>query len=493
MAGAHGRWTRRGFLGAAAAATAAIAGGATYGAIRLRERPQPVQPSAPPAPRTARYRTRPDLTPPVITVTANDRDVAQGLLFVTPLAGNARSGPLILDGAGEPVWFLPIIGKNRFAADLRVQRLRGEPVLTWWEGLFNGSGGEGEYVVADASYRELRRFSAGRGARADLHELILTPGGTAVLIEYRRVTAAGRAVYDCVIEEVDLASGDVRFEWRALDHVPVADSYLPAPSDRSTPYDYFHLNSLQRDEGGDIVISARHTSAIYKLDRRTGDVIWTMNGKSSDFAIEPDARFGYQHDARFHPDGLLSLFDNAEMEDRAGKRSRGLLLEVDEERRTVRLVREYVHPRRLLSTSQANLQRLKDGGALIGWGSQPYVSEFSAGGRLRFDAHFDAGLQSYRAYRLDWGGRPSDAPAVATQVTGPGAVDVYASWNGATDVATWEVHAGTAADPLVPVATAARRGFETRIPCRIDAGHVAVMARNAAGAVLGTSSPTRIA
>lgn len=493
------RWTRRRFLAAAVAVTGLAAGGAGYAAVRLTSAP-PTPPRAAP-PRTASYRSRPDLTPPVLTVTTRDGDAMRDPLFVTPLALTARSGPLILDGDGDPLWFLPIYGKNRFAADLRVQRLGAEPVLTWWEGTFNGSGGEGEYVVADASYREIRRFRAGRGVAADLHELLLTPDGAAMLIVYERaradLTSLGGAsdhpIFDSVIQEMDIATGALRFEWRARDHIRVEDSDLPLPSDRSVPYDFFHLNSIQRDTAGDLVLSARHTSALYKVDGRSGDVIWTMNGRSSDFAVDPQARFAWQHDARFHPGGLLSLFDNAAMKEGGGTRSRGLVLAVDEVRRTVKLVRAYVHPRGLLSTSQANVQRLPDGGALIGWGSQPYVSEFDAGGRLRFDAHFDAGLQSYRAYRMGWAGRPADAPAIAADVPRPGTVDVYASWNGATAVATWEVRAGTPGGPMTTVGTAPRRGFETRISCRTDAGHVDAVARDAHGTILGTSETVRIA
>src|SRR6185295_5063987 len=176
------------------------------------------------------------------------------------------------------------------------------------------------------------------------------------------------------------------------------------------------------------------------------------------------------------PDGTLTLFDDSA----TPGRSRALVLELDEAARTARRVRDYVHPKGLLSTSQGNAQVLPNGDVFVGWGSQPYFSEFAADGTLLFDATFPTGVQSYRDTRSPWVGRPSDAPAVAVE-TDQAALTVHASWNGATEVARWTVLGGTSAGALTPVGSAARAGFETAIALDSRPTFVAARALDADG------------
>ena len=296
------------------------------------------------------------------------------------------------------------------------------------------------------------------------------------------------------VQEVDVGTGHVVFEWRMREHVPIDHTYFPLgfkgiPNKR---FDPFHLNSIDVDPEGNLLLSARHTFAVYKVHGRTGEVLWRMNGKSSDFSMDPKARFAWQHDARLHGETLLTLFDNADVSERATRTSRGLLLAVDGVTRTVRLAREYPHPRGLLSTSQANVQRLADGGVMIGWGSQPDFSEFAGNAELRFAGSLPSGLQSYRAYRFEWLGRPAEAPAVAALATGADAVDVFVSWNGATDVARWEVRAGSGLADLSTVGVGPRTGFETRLHCPTGESHVQAIARDGHGTAVGSSALTPV-
>lgn len=486
--------SRRRFLALAASAVAAgAAGGAT--AYTILGRQPPPSPARPP---TLSYRSRPDLAPPQITVTTPAAGAAKGLIFLTPFGPAVRSGALIMDDRGEPVWWAPIYGPGRIRADLRVQQLRGQPVLTWWEGTFDDGNGEGEFVIADQSYREIRRVRAGSGFAADLHEFVLTPRGTALLTAYEDrvadLTSLGggpeHAIYECVVQEIDVDTGQVLFQWRTREHVPLEHSYFPfgfkgIPNKR---FDPFHLNSIDVDGDGNLLISARHTFALYKVDGRSGEIIWRLNGKASDFSIEPRARFAWQHDARLHGKGLLTVFDNADISEQSSRESRGLLLALDEATRSARLVREYVHPRGLLSTSQGNVQRVADAEVVIGWGSQPDVAEFAESGELRFHARLPTGLQSYRAYRFSWVGRPAEAPALAAAPSGAEAVDVFVSWNGATEVARWEVRAGSSPADLRTVAVSPRTGFETRLRCRTGDRQLMAIARDSRGAALGSST-----
>ena len=177
------------------------------------------------------------------------------------------------------------------------------------------------------------------------------------------------------------------------------------------PFDYFHINSIEVDTDGNLIVSARKTSATYKIDRKSGEVLWRLDGKRGDFEMAPGTLTRYQHDARRRPDGTLTIFDNgAEGE---SERSRAIVVKLDESTMTAGLVSEYVHTGRPLSVTQGNMQTLPNGNAFVGWGSEPGFSEFHEEGELLFDANFPPGVESYRAFLFPWVGRPGDRPAVA--------------------------------------------------------------------------------
>jgi hypothetical protein len=437
------------------------------------------------------YESRPDLAPVVLQARTSEPGLAPGTIFLAPKRGQGQGGPLIAGNDGQPIWFLPLSGGRR-ATDFRVQEYGGRRVLTWWEGIASGGQGEGEGVIADESYRVIARVRTGNGVKADLHEFKLTPRGTALLMSYhtrnRDLRAFGGSrrgrVIDGVVQEVDIATGRVLFQWRSMGQVGLRESYVPVPRGR-TPFDYIHLNSIDMDAAGDLLVSARHTHAVYKIRRSTGEVAWRLGGKRSSFRLGRGTSIALQHDARFEADGTIRIFDNSSR--RLRERSRVIWVRVSTEQRTAQLVREIHHPDDVLSGTQANAQVLPDGHVLVGWGSQGRISEFDAGGRLLLDLKLPRGWDTYRAYREPWVGRPLTAPAIAAELRDGGGVTVYASWNGATEVAGWQVLAGPAATSLAVVGTAPRRGFETQIRLPAAADFVTVRALDASGAVLGTS------
>ena len=274
------------------------------------------------------------------------------------------------------------------------------------------------------------------------------------------------------------------FEWHSLDHVALSESHWPVPEDAAKEaYDYVHLNSVGIDNDGDLLVSARHTWTGYKIDRQTGSVRWRLGGKRSDFDFEDGAEFAYQHDIRRRADGAITLFDNAASQaPQPGKRSRALALELDEGNRTASVADEWVHPDDLLSETQGNTQVLPDGNVFVGWGSQPAFSEFTADGKLVFDGRIAEGNDNYRAYRGSWTGRPATNPALAID-----GANVVVSWNGATGVARWELLAGPRRSAVRPVASAAKRGFETALPLPADARFVVARALGPRGRTLGES------
>jgi len=293
-----------------------------------------------------------------------------------------------------------------------------------------------------------------------------------------------------VVQEVDIASGRVLFQWRSLDHVPLAESMLRKPvqdaAKRKGAFDYFHVNSVDIDTDGDLIVSARNTHTVYKISRADGHVIWRLGGRKSDFEMGPGTTFGYQHDARRQDDGTLTLFDNSSTPAIA-KFSRGLVLKLDEKTMTATLVHAYIHPDRILSPHQGNLQRLPDGHVVVGWGGASYVSEFTGDGQALLDGHLLVG-DTYRGYRFPWAGRPTDRPRVV--VDGDHA---YVSWNGATDVVSWELRAGDDEASLKTVEKADRGGFETELPLATDAKLIEVRALDGAGKPLagGASEPVK--
>jgi hypothetical protein len=482
------RITRRRFLVAAGAIVVGGLAAASLDLLGTLTRVARPTPSAAPTPEPHRvYFSRPDLAPPIIESTASGVAPAPGFIFLTPSNGTGHDGPTIVDDAGELVWMRP--GTGKAMTDLRVSSYRGEPVLTWWEGTNNGGIGSGEHVVIDGSYRELTRIQAVNGRQADLHELQLTPAGTALFFADTGTAPAPAAgatpgyaqVMDCEVQEIDLATGSLVFEWHAADHIALDESVVGAPTGANAVYDYVHANSIDVDTDGNLIVSARNTSAIYKIDRRSGAIRWRLGGKRSDFAMGPGTAFAFQHDARRQPDGTLTLFD-----DGAGPGpSRAIVLRLDETAMTATLVREYTQPQKLFATSQGNMQVLPDGHVFVGWGSLPHFSEFGADGTLLLNATFTAS-QSYRDYRFPWVGRPTDTPTVSLQ-NHAGQLTLYASWNGATEVAAWDVLAGAGAAALSKVASAPRSGFETSISLTTKEQFVAVRALDASGNMLGTS------
>ncbi|HEX6788188.1 MAG TPA: arylsulfotransferase family protein [Gaiellaceae bacterium] len=416
--------------------------------------------------------SRPDLKPPVVTV-LRAQATAPGYVFAAPSSGPGQNGAMIFDNAGRLVWFHPVT--NKALTDFKVQQLNGKPVLTWWEGKDVNGLGDGEWVVLDTSYRQIARFGAARGLPGDLHEFLISPQNTALVLSNEVRSWAGGHVVGGVVQELALPSGKLLWEWHTLDHVPISETEIKArPGPR---FDYFHINAIDVAPDGNLIISGRNTWAAYKVERRTGRIIWRLGGKHSTFAIGPGANFEWQHDVREHPGGLVSVFDNAAAP-KEEPQSRALVLELDVKRRRATLVRAYTHkPERVLSHFLGNTQLLSNGDVFVGWGGSQYMTEFTRAGAIVFDARLPRGGQSYRAFRFPWIGRPPDKPALAVR-----AGAAYASWNGATEVASWELIEGGARTKTVP-----RAGFETKLDLTPQTKSVTVNALDRAGRALGTS------
>jgi Arylsulfotransferase (ASST) len=440
------------------------------------------------------FRSEPELHPPVVTVhQAAGVASAPGYIFATPFIGPGQYGPMIFDDAGRLIWFRAM-RPGEDAADLQSQVLRGKNTITWWQGRTLTFGyGLGQDVIANANYKTVAVVRGGNGLRADEHEFIVNPQGSAWILAYSPVqtdlsSAGGSSsgiALEGVIQEIDIHTGLVMWEWHSLGSVGVSESYSKLPGTPVNPFDYFHINSLALDRHGNLLASARNTSALYYIDGRTGRVLWRLGGKKSTFAIGTGVAFAYQHNALWLNSREVSLFDD-EGAPPVNPPSRGEIVRLDLKTKTATLVTQLVRaPTPLTTSSQGNTQSLPGGNWLIGWGGLPNFTEFNAKGQVIYDAQLPRGEFSYRVYREPWVGQPSTPPKIAATSTG-GTTTVYASWNGATTVASWQLLTGSSATALHAVSTTPRTGFETTIPAP-NAAYLQVRALSASGRVLAAS------
>ena len=358
--------------------------------------------------------------PPPVTILTPDASHSKDAIFVSPFGGTSQyaNGPEILDSHGSVIWF-HAVPAGQEAADFRTQTYRGKPVLTWWQGTGLGGLASGVDYIYDQHYRKIAEVRAGNGYTADGHEFLITPQNTALILSYATATAdltsiggpANQTVVDGIVQEIDIRTGRVLFQWNSQDHVAFSASEQPLPASPSTPWDWFHINAVHLDTDGNLLVDARNTWTTYKVARNSGHILWRLGGKDSSFTLRAapgqtlDSAgkiFAWQHDPEALGDGRYTFFDNDSTGTPLLPASRSVTVQLDYRRHTATLVRSNNQPEGLVAASQGNAQPLADGEQFVGWGALPYFSEFSRSGQLVFDARFPDGVNSYRAYRLPW-------------------------------------------------------------------------------------------
>src|SRR3954464_11967731 len=462
----------------------------------------------------------PKLKPATLTVNRSAKGQAPGYIFIAmfqnkfftaPLVG--QGGPMILDNQGRYVWLKTASKSAPDTLNLQVQRYKGKPVLTYYDGTVANTGEmSGTWHVLNDRYKEIATVKPADGWDPSGHEFYVTKQGTALVTGYKHIphrdlTAVGggrdQTLLDSGVLEYDIKSGKLLHVWSADEHIPMADGYPPANPNSPVAYDPWHINSIDVSSDGAWLVSMRNTWAVYKIDPKSGQILWTLGGKRSSFAIPGDVAWAFQHDARWRPGGQISIFDNdccalipqpsgppKTAPPIHGSQSRGLQIKVDETAKTVSLVAQN-KLYDLTSGTQGNRQVLPSGNVFMGWGQQPFYSEFSKTGRLLLSVRYPDQNESYRAYRYTWKGRPASHPAAAARPAGR-RPRVYASWNGATDVVAWRVWAGPSSHKLKVVAKrVSKGGFETAKTIKSAGAIVKVQALDKKGRVIGTSRAVR--
>lgn len=434
------------------------------------------------------FYSEPWLHPPAPVVSGRDPDPGQGDI-VGDVENSEQVGPLILDPQGQLIYFQPLV--HAVAFDVSVQKYLGQSVLTYWRGPAIDFGHE---VILNHHYQQIATVYAGHGDYADAHAFEITPQGNALIDVYAPVKADLSSIggprhgilMDSIIQEINIATGQVIWEWHASGHVALGATHAGKPG--PWPFDFFHINSIQQLPGNKLLVSGRNTWSLYEIDMTTGRIMLVIGGKHSSLKIGPGAHFEWQHNARMHPDGTITVFDNgSDGPITSEPQSRALRLRLDLKHRRATLVNAWLDNPPLLSSSQGSVEPLPDGNTFIEWGANAYFTEWSRTGNELFSLHFGLPVASYRGLRLRWWGQPKSPPSVAAVPT-PRGTRVYASWNGATTVRSWRVLSGPAASALSPRTQFPKTSFETRMWVPATAGYFAVQALGSAGQVLGTSA-----
>jgi hypothetical protein len=362
--------------------------------------------------------------PPPVTILSSSPLVGHDDFFISPFGdqGTYANGPEILSPSGNVVWFHPV-PQGEEASDFREQLYQGQPVLTWWQGTGLGGLSQGTDYIYNEHFQQVATVNAGNGLSADGHEFLITPWNTALILSYTTATAnltsiggpADQTVIDGVVQEIDIATGQVLFQWNSADHVPYGQSEQPLPASPSTPWDWFHINAVKLDTDGNLLIDARDTWTTYKVNRFNGNIIWQLGGKDSSFTEQAapgqtlDSAgeiFAWQHDPQPLGNDVYTFFDN----DSAGTAllpySRAVTVKLDPFDHTATLIKSENQPEGLSAASQGNAQTTAFGNTVVGWGALPYFSEFGPSGQLLFNAQFPAGVNTYRAYQEPFPGFP---------------------------------------------------------------------------------------
>jgi hypothetical protein len=395
------------------------------------------------------------------------------------------------------------VPEQKVAANLSLQTFDGKPALAWWQGVVTNTGTteSGEWVVVNQHYQTVARLKAKDGWVLTLHELAIR-GDDAWVTANKNVPmnlskyggAYNGALIDSAVQEYDLETGRLLRNWDALAHIPLSESKASLPTN-GFPWDAYHVNAIDVPGNGTFLVSMRNTWAAYLVDIDSGTIDWTLGGKRSSFKFEPGAAFQWQHDVALGPDSTVSLFDDHCCQLTGGGTfvsptgaSRGLVLRIDLRTHTATRLAQYTLGSDPAVDFMGDTQPLPDGNVLVGWGSEPYISEYSRSGKLLFEGELPGPDLTYRATLEQWVGLPLSPPVGAVRRT-DGRTTAYVSWNGATQGVSWRVLGGPGAGRLAAVAGAAKSGFETAIPLPRTYARLELQALDADGKVIGTSRP----
>ncbi|KAF1353336.1 ASST-domain-containing protein, partial [Delphinella strobiligena] len=446
-----------------------------------------------------------------VNTEAGDNVSNASYVFISPRGTVVgQISPMIINSTDlSLVWAAP---EYKTTFGVRVQEYNGSDYLTFWRGTISASGyGSGSCYMLNSSYDVVYNLTTNLTVGSDIHECQLTDDGTALLTAYLPISYDLSAynitdgwLADSMFQEVDITTGDVLFSWSASDHFELNASYADPGStggSEDDAYDFFHINSIEKDASGNYLISGRHVHTLSYINGTNGEVIWHLGGKLNQFSDNSDGNatnFAWQHDARWQNTNLtaVTIFDNgaADWVDTENA-TRGLWLTLDYTNMSATLEQAYLSPEHILSASQGSVQPLPNNNVFMGYGNNAAFTEYTHDGTVLWDVQFgiigNASVQSYRAYKQDWTGNPRTNPSIAGSGNGTDNSTIYMSWNGATEISTWAVLAANTSDALVNTTAlwknVTKAGFETDVTVGSAHRYIRAAALNAKGEVLGSS------
>ncbi|KAI0518185.1 Arylsulfotransferase-domain-containing protein [Xylaria bambusicola] len=457
-----------------------------------------------------------DITSPLLLVNYWDptRTENSSYIFLTlDSPGDGRStGPVIYRADDLSLVYSDLHWSA--AHNSHIDQFNGKDYLVFIEQFGLGGGPSASCLLYDSTYSLAYNISSHgyENTSIGLHECQLTSDGSAVVILKAIIsfdlTAVGGPedgdIIDNIVQEVDIETGELLWLWRGSEHYNISDSYIEY-KDGNGPYDYIHMNSADKTSKGDFLISARHTHSITLVDGEHGSIKWTLGGKRNEFLdISPTGNatdFAWQHHARLTDDShtRLTMFDNHNITGIVGcttNCSRGKRIELDYEHRTAELVSEFYHPQSLVSRFEGSYQTTRSGNVFIGWGANPTFTEHTPSGLCVLDVQFNIWRPekgypvNYRAFKMDWKAHPTwDPDMVALGGETDGQFKIYVSWNGATEVARWQLIVGDSYDNVTDSAIVVpRAGFETEILLKLHQPFIRAAALDKDDSVLGMTA-----
>ncbi|KAK5462868.1 hypothetical protein LTS15_002580 [Exophiala xenobiotica] len=439
----------------------------------------------------SQFKSRPDIYAPFLNISLFDEDaVTPGYIFMGPYQ-TFQEAIYIYDNRGNLVWSGFGETGGGPSHNFHVCSINGTNNLCFITTAQNVGYGRGYAVVMDDTLTMQTSIRSQSGlANFDEHEFNVLDGGLSAIFtlynpehyDLSTYNVSGQGwLMNCYFQHLEFETNKLMFEWSAIDHVSINETFVkPASTEVSgngltptSPWDYFHINSVDRNTDGDYLVSARHTCTLYKVSGQDGHIIWRLGGSMSDFTFPPGLNYSFQHDARFREENetttIISLFDNASNGyNQTSAYSSGMILKLDHTKNSVSLIQQFVAPYKFISASQGNVQLFghdwQTSNAFLGWGSNAYISEYTPDGRMVQQGHFaTTGSMNYRAFKYNFTSNPTDAPALYTYAHNDSAPTSYwMSWNGATKVAQWRIYSGPARDgPWSIIGTVKKTGFET--------------------------------
>lgn len=482
------------------------------------------------------FKSRSDLSVPRLNITIPaTEETSPGYLFAAPFSGYAdnknhgprQAAPYIFTDKGELIWS----GFSYFsiwATNFQYGKVNGEDRLFSFEGSHNPDygHGHGHITFLDSNYETVKELRAGKHKIIDKHEFHIIGEKTGLVQIYQPVprdlrpygAGAGQQwIVNAIFQEIDIESGEILFEWSSLDWISPEESVLPINEGQagsgfnsSDAWDYFHINSVDKDLEGNYLISARDAAALYKINGATGEILWKLGGlpDKTSSSFDSDFTFSFQHHARYlSTEGSkqrISLYDNSAhgTENKEGKvvsyskTSSGKIIEVDTNLWKATLLQDYLPPDDLLSKSQGSTQVLPNSNVIVNWGSEGAVTEYAPNGRAIFHAYFDSGslgnkVENYRAFKFNWTGIPNEDIAIVSEISDADETHVYVSWNGDTRTKIWRFFSDGANGDRTFLGETKKTGFETH--CKLKENFIDKVVAEAIGEdgeLLSTSDPS---